>query len=53
MKLAPGVEHPLHWSGGLSEYKRDDSSENMALSRADAALLEAKRGGRNQTRVAA
>lgn len=51
--LAPGVMHRLNWSGGLSEYKREDRSENMALSRADGALLEAKRAGRNQTRVAA
>ena len=51
--LAPGVLHKLSWSGGLSEYKREDASENMALSRADGALLEAKRAGRNQTRVAA
>jgi PleD family two-component response regulator len=37
----------------LSEYSRDDKQENEALARADAALLEAKRGGRNATRVKA
>jgi len=49
LELTPGVVHQLQWSGGLSEYSRADSSENMALSRADAALLDAKRGGRNRT----
>lgn len=51
--LIPGVTQKLAWSGGLSEYSKDDVQENMALSRADAALLEAKRGGRNNTRVKA
>lgn len=53
LELTRGVKHKLHWSGGLSEYKKDDTSENMALSRADSALLEAKRAGRNLTRLAA
>jgi PleD family two-component response regulator len=44
------VLHRLNWSGGLSEYSRKDTAENMALSRADNALLEAKRNGRNITR---
>jgi diguanylate cyclase (GGDEF)-like protein len=51
--LIPGVSQKLAWSGGLSEYSKDDEQENLALSRADAALLEAKRGGRNNTRVKA
>jgi diguanylate cyclase (GGDEF)-like protein len=51
VELIPGVIQKLAWSGGLSEYSKDDEQENMALSRADAALLEAKRGGRNNTRV--
>jgi diguanylate cyclase (GGDEF)-like protein len=51
--LIPGVTQKLAWSGGLSEYCKDDTQENMALSRADAGLLEAKRGGRNNTRVKA
>jgi diguanylate cyclase (GGDEF)-like protein len=53
VELIPGVTQKLSWSGGLSEYSRDDKQENEALARADAALLEAKRGGRNATRVRA
>jgi diguanylate cyclase (GGDEF)-like protein len=53
VELIPGVTQKLSWSGGLSEYSRDDKGENEALARADAALLEAKRGGRNATRVKA
>jgi len=53
VELIPGVTQKLSWSGGLSEYSRDDKQENEALSRADAALLEAKRGGRNATRIRA
>src|SRR5512139_2450853 len=53
VELIPGVTQKLSWSGGLSEYSRADHGENEALARADAALLEAKRGGRNATRVKA
>ena len=53
VELIPGVTQKLSWSGGLSEYSRDDEGDNEALARADAALLEAKRGGRNATRVRA
>ena len=53
VELIPGVTQKLSWSGGLSEYSRDDREENEALARADAALLEAKRGGRNLTKVRA
>jgi diguanylate cyclase (GGDEF)-like protein len=53
VELIPGVTQKLSWSGGLSEYSRDDRGENEALARADAALLEAKRGGRNATRIKA
>lgn len=53
VELAPGVVHALSWSGGLSEYNRHDQSENAALARADQALLEAKRGGRNRTEAKA
>src|SRR5512139_17735 len=53
VELIPGVTQKLSWSGGLSEYSRADHGENEALARADAALLEAKRGGRNATRVRA
>ncbi len=51
VELIPGVTQKLSWSGGLSEYGRDDKGENEALARADTALLEAKRSGRNITRV--
>jgi diguanylate cyclase (GGDEF)-like protein len=53
VELIPGVTQKLSWSGGLSEYSRDDAQANEALARADAALLEAKRGGRNATRIRA
>lgn len=53
VELPNGVLHRLSWSGGLSEYNRKDTKENMALSRADAALLEAKRTGRNRTALSA
>jgi diguanylate cyclase (GGDEF)-like protein len=53
VELIPGVTQKLLWSGGLSEYSRDDREQNEALARADAALLEAKRAGRNATRVKA
>ena len=51
VELIPGVTQKLSWSGGLSEYSREDKQENEALARADTALLEAKRSGRNMTRV--
>lgn len=53
VELIPGVMQKLSWSGGLGEYSQEDSQENEALARADAALLEAKRSGRNTTRVSA
>lgn len=53
VELIPGVMQKLSWSGGLGEYSQNDSQENEALARADAALLEAKRSGRNTTRVSA
>ena len=51
VELIPGVTQKLSWSGGLSEYRREDKQENEALARADTALLEAKRSGRNMTLV--
>lgn len=53
IELRPGVQFELKWSGGLSEYSRKDKVENAALSRADAALLDAKRTGRNRTEIKA
>jgi len=53
VELIPGVTQKLSWSGGMSEFSRADREENEALARADAALLEAKRGGRNATRIRA
>ena len=51
VELIPGVTQKLSWSGGLSEFSREDKQENEALARADTALLEAKRSGRNMTRI--
>lgn len=51
LELGPGIIHHLRWSGGLSEYNKDDKTDNAALSRADVALLDAKRAGRNRTQV--
>ena len=45
--------HHFSWSGGLSEYSRQDQSENAALARADQVLLDAKRAGRSRTEVKA
>lgn len=53
VELGPGIVHRLSWSGGLSDFQRADNTETMVLSRADSALLAAKRAGRNNTRVAA
>ncbi|MGO9446955.1 MAG: GGDEF domain-containing protein [Thiobacillaceae bacterium] len=53
VELIHGVTHKLSWSGGLSEYSKNDAAESAALARADAALLEAKRAGRNNTRITA
>ena len=53
VELKPNVLHHLQWSGGLSEYSRHDQSENAALARADQALLDAKRSGRNRTELKA
>ena len=51
LELSPTIQHALQWSGGLSEYSKNDANENLALTRADEALLEAKRSGRNRTQV--
>jgi diguanylate cyclase (GGDEF)-like protein len=51
LELGAGIRHELRWSGGLSEYNRNDHAENLALTRADSALLDAKRDGRNVTRI--
>lgn len=53
VELAPGVRHTLRWSGGLTQFLSTDNRENEALSRADSALLDAKKMGRNRTQVAA
>lgn len=53
LDLGGGISHQLRWSGGLSEYHKDDKADNAALSRADVALLDAKRSGRNRTEVRA
>lgn len=53
LDLGAEIVHHLRWSGGLSEYHKDDKADNAALSRADVALLDAKRSGRNRTEVRA
>lgn len=53
VELLPGRMHRISWSGGLAEYNRQDQSENAALARADQALLDAKRAGRNRTQIEA
>lgn len=42
---------PLRWTGGLSVSDPFDSHYDEVLWRADQALIQAKSGGRNQTRV--
>ena len=49
IELLPDVTHTVGWRGGLSEYSRHDQSENAALARADQALMDAKRSGRDRT----
>ena len=51
IELRPDLMHTVSWSGGLAEYSRQDKSENAALARADQALLDAKRSGRDRTEV--
>ena len=51
IELRPDLVHNVSWSGGLAEYGRNDQSENAALARADQALLDAKRAGRNRTEI--
>ena len=53
LELQSNLLHHVYWSGGLSEYSRQDQSENAALARADQVLLDAKRAGRSRTEVKA
>jgi diguanylate cyclase (GGDEF)-like protein len=53
VELGSGIRHELRFSAGLAAYDRNDRGETAALARADAALLDAKREGRNITRVKA
>lgn len=49
--LTKGVMHPLRWTGGLSAMHDKDSKPDDVLWRADQALLQAKEGGRNITKI--
>jgi diguanylate cyclase (GGDEF)-like protein len=51
--LGTGIRHELRYSAGLTAYDRNDRTETAALARADTALLDAKRAGRNVTQVKA
>lgn len=46
--LGPGGDGVLTISGGLASFPRDGSTVRKLLERADAALLDAKRGGKNR-----
>lgn len=49
--LTKGVMHQLRWTGGLSAMHDMDTKPDDVLWRADQALLQAKEGGRNNTKV--
>jgi diguanylate cyclase (GGDEF)-like protein len=51
IELKSGVQHELHWSGGLSTFHESDARPDDSLRRADQALLRAKEAGRNRTAV--
>ena len=49
--LTKGVIHQLRWTGGLSAMHDKDTKPDDVLWRADQALLQAKEGGRNITKI--
>ncbi len=49
--LTKGVMHQLRWTGGLSVMHDKDTKPDDVLWRADQALLQAKEGGRNITKI--
>ena len=49
--LTKGVIHQLRWTGGLSVMHDKDTKPDDVLWRADQALLQAKEGGRNITKI--
>lgn len=49
--LTKGVIHQLRWTGGLSAMSDKDGKPDDVLWRADQALLQAKEGGRNNTKL--
>ncbi|MBI3545968.1 MAG: diguanylate cyclase [Gammaproteobacteria bacterium] len=51
ISLPKGVSHPLRWTGGLSVMDDKDTKPDDVLWRADQALLQAKEGGRNITKI--
>ena len=49
--LTKGIVHVLRWTGGLSVMTDQDKKYDDVLWRADQALLQAKEGGKNITKV--
>ena len=49
IELTPDISHPLLWTAGLAGFETQDNKCTVALQRADQALLQAKRSGRNRT----
>ena len=51
LPLTKGIIHQLRWTGGLSAMHDKDAKPDDVLWRADQALLQAKEGGRNNTKL--
>ncbi len=51
IQISNGVYQSISWTGGLSVTSPLDMDHTQVLKRADLALLEAKKQGRNQTKI--
>ncbi len=51
IELAENLYHPLSWTGDMSVTDPFDNAYDKVLWRADQALIRAKDGGRNQTKI--